>query len=275
MPLNNTDNLQKDFMDIFDFTPGTTPLLISAPHPGTHIPDDIKPRMTDEALRVPDTDWHIPMLYDFAPAMGAHFLAATHSRFCIDLNRPPENVNLYPGQDTEGLVPLRTGQSEPLYKPGQEPDDAEIAERTQRYHAPYHAKLAETLAAIKAEHGYALLWDAHSIKSELPRYFDGKLWDINLGTNNGASCAQRLQDDLQAVADEAAGFTAKMNGRYIGGYITRHYGDPANNVHAVQLELSWATYMDETYPYGYREDLAAGIRPVLQRFIQTMLNFRV
>ncbi|MBO6949166.1 MAG: N-formylglutamate deformylase [Rhodospirillales bacterium] len=261
-------------MDIFDFIPGTTPLLISAPHPGTHIPEDIKPRMTDEGLLVADTDWHIPILYDFAPAMGAHFLSATHSRYCVDLNRPPENVNLYPGQDTEGLLPLKTGKSEPVYKEGQEPDDAEIETRRNLYHTPYHAKLAETLAAIKSEHGYALLWDAHSIKSELPRFFEGKLWDINLGTNNGESCDPRLQKDLEAVAGEAAGYTWKMNGRYIGGYITRHYGDPENNIHAVQLELSWATYMDEFYPFNYRDDLAAGIRPVLQRFIQTMLNFR-
>ena len=118
------------------------------------------------------------------------------------------------------------------------------------------------------------MWDAHSIKSELPRFFDGKLWDINLGTNNGESCDPRLQANLEAVAGEAAGYSRKMNGRYIGGYITRHYGDPANDIHAVQLELSWATYMDEMYPFGYRDDLAAGIKPVLQRFIQTMLMFR-
>lgn len=261
-------------MEIFDYTPGTTPLLISAPHPGTYIPEDIAARMTAEALRVPDTDWHIPKLYDFAADMGAHFLAATHSRFCIDLNRPPEDENLYPGQDTEGLLPLKTGNHEPVYKQGSEPDEAEIKDRQQRYHAPYHDKIAATLSAIRDEFGYALLWDAHSIKSELPRYFDGKLWDINLGTNNGQSCASRLQDDLGAVASEAAGYTHAMNGRYIGGYITRQYGDPENNIHAVQLELSWATYMDEEYPFGYREDLAAGIRPVLQRFIQTMLNFK-
>lgn len=261
-------------MDIFRFTPGATPLLISVPHAGTHIPGELARRMTDEALRTPDTDWHVDRLYDFAPAMGAAMLVATHSRFVIDLNRPPEDVSLYPGQDVEGLLPLKTGANEPIYKPGQEPDDAERTPRRDAYHTPYHAKLADTLAAIKAEHGYALLWDAHSIKSRLPRFFDGQLWDINLGTNGGNSCAAGLQNNLADVAGEAKGYTQIMNGRFIGGHITRHYGDPVNNVHAVQLELSWATYMDEEHPYGYRDDLAAGIRPVLQRFIQTMLNFR-
>ncbi len=261
-------------MHIYDFTLGTTPLLISVPHAGTYIPDPLKARMTDEALLLSGTDWHVPMLYDFAAGMGASMLVATHSRYCVDLNRPPEDENLYPGQDTEGLVPLKTGYSAPLYKPGQAPDAAEIDERRDLYHVPYHARLAETLAALKAKHGYALLWDAHSIKSVLPRYFDGKLWDINLGTNKGASCAPLLQEDLEAVAGEAAGFSWKMNGRFVGGYITRHYGRPEQNVHAAQLELSWATYMDEEPPFGYREDLAVGIKPVLQRFIQTMLNFR-
>jgi N-formylglutamate deformylase len=261
-------------MEIFEFSPGTSPLLISVPHAGTYVPDDLKPRMTEDALQLPGTDWHVPQLYDFAAGMGAHMLVATHSRYCVDLNRPPEDENLYPGQDTEGLVPLKTGDYAPIYRDGEEPDAAEIDERRNLYHLPYHAKLAETLAAIKAEHGYALLWDAHSIKSEVPRYFDGKLWDLNLGTNHGKTCSPRLEKDLEAVAEEAAGYTWKMNGRYVGGYITRHYGDPDNDIHAVQLELSWATYMDEDYPWGYRDDLAAGIKPVLQRFIQTMLMFR-
>jgi len=261
-------------MDLFRFTPGSTPLLVNVPHAGTYIPEDLANRMTDEALKTPDTDWHIDRLYDFALGMGAAMLVATHSRFVIDLNRPPEDVSLYPGQDVEGLLPLKTGANEPVYKPGQEPSDAERDLRRDAYHAPYHAKLAETLEAIKAEHGYALLWDAHSIKSRLPRYFDGKLWDINLGTNGGKSCAPELQQGLADVAAATSDYTSIMNGRFIGGHITRHYGQPANKVHAVQLELSWAAYMDETYPYGYREDLASGIQPVLQRFIQTMLAFK-
>jgi len=233
-------------MELFKFSRGSTPLLIDVPHAGTHIPDDLAARMTPEALRTPDTDWHQDRLYDFAHEMGASMLVATHSRFVVDLNRAPEDINLYPGQDTEGLLPLKTGSNEPLYKPGEEWTEAEKDDRRAVYHAPYHAKLREVLDEIKAEHGYALLWDAHSIKSEIPRYFDGKLWDLNLGTNNGKSCASALQDSLGRIAEGAEGYTQKMNGRYVGGYITRHYGQPTENVHAVQLELSWATYMHST-----------------------------
>jgi N-formylglutamate deformylase len=261
-------------MDIFRYTKGDSPLLIDVPHAGTHIPDDLAARMTPEALRTPDTDWHQDKLYDFAHDMGASMLVATHSRFVVDLNRAPDDISLYPGQDTEGLLPLKTGANEPIYQPGMEPDDTERDQRRDAYHLPYHSKLAEALAEIKAEYGYTLLWDAHSIKSQLPRYFDGKLWDLNLGTNNGKSCDPSIQDALEAVADNADGYTQKMNGRYIGGYITRHYGNPANNVHAVQLELSWATYMDETHPYAYRDDLAAGIRPVLKQLLETMLAYK-
>lgn len=261
-------------MDTFRFTDGPSPLLISVPHAGTHIPDDLRARMTDVADETPDTDWHVDRLYDFAPAMGAAMLVATHSRFVTDLNRGPDDAPLYPGQDAEGLCPLKSGDHRPVYQPGEEPGDNEIADRRETYWRPYHDQLAAALDAIKQRHGFALLWDAHSIKSELPRYFDSKLWDLNLGTGGGTTCDDRLSASIMEVANEAAGFTSILNGRFIGGYITRNYGQPADNIHAIQLEQSWATYMDEQPPYGYREDLAASVRPVLQRFIQTMLAFR-
>jgi len=261
-------------MEPYTFTDGTSPLLISVPHVGTHIPDDLKARMTDLADETPDTDWHVDRLYDFAPAMGAAMLVASHSRFVIDLNRPADDASLYPGQDVEGLCPLKSGDYREVYQAGQEPSAAEIDQRRQTYWQPYHDRLAEALAAIKERHGFALLWDAHSIKSEIPRFFDGKLWDLNLGTGGGKTCDDDLSARIMEVADEAAGFTSILNGRFVGGFITRNYGRPADDIHAIQLELSWATYMDETPPYGYREDLAASIRPVLQRFVQTMLAFR-
>lgn len=261
-------------MDLYKFSKGNTPLLIDVPHAGTHIPDNLADRMTPEALRTPDTDWHQDRLYDFAHDMGASMLVATHSRFVVDLNRAPEDVSLYPGQDTEGLLPRKTGANEAIYLEGMEPDDAERDQRRETYHAPYHAKLAEALEDIKAEHGYAMLWDAHSIKSRIPRYFDGKLWDLNIGTNKGASCAPSIEEDLTRIAEAADSYTHKLNGRFIGGHITRHYGNPANSIHAVQLELSWATYMNEEHPYEYRDDLASGIRPVLQEFLKAMLRYK-
>ncbi len=260
-------------MELFRFTAGSSPLLVDVPHAGTHIPSDLADRMTPEALATPDTDWHQDLLYDFALGMGASMLVATHSRYVVDLNRPDDDTSLYPGRDTEGLVPSRTAAGQAVYKDGMEPDDTEKAARWETFHTPYHAKLNEALQDIKAEHGYALLWDAHSIKSHLPRFFDGKLWDLNLGTNHGATCAQDLQDSLEEIA-ATSGYSYAMNERYLGGHITRHYGDPDQGIHAVQMEMCWSTYMEEDPPYRYRDDLAAQVQPVLQRMLQTMLYFR-
>lgn len=249
----------------FHFRPGRTPLLVSMPHTGTHIPVELKKRMTAAGLAVPDTDWHLAKLYDFLEEMGASVLIATHSRYVVDLNRPPDNANLYPGQDTTPLVPLDTFHKQPLYRAGKEPGSGEVAERVTTYWQPYHARLAEELARLREKFDYALLWDAHSIFSEVPRFFAGKLTDLNLGTADGKSCAPGIGE---ALLKKASGYTAVLNGRFKGGYITRTYGDPANGVHAVQLELSEATYMDESPPYRFRKPLAERLRPQLRAFIE-------
>ena len=246
------------------FRAGRIPLLVSMPHTGTFIPEAIERRLTPAALARPDTDWHLERLYDFVEELGASLLVATHSRYVVDLNRPPDNANLYPGQDTTPLVPLDTFHKEPLYRPSQAPDEAEKQERVATFWRPYHAKLAEELARLKDRHGYALLWDAHSIFSQVPRFFAGKLTDFNLGTADGRSCAPGIGEALLA---QVAGYSAVLNGRFKGGYITRTYGDPANGVHAVQLELSEATYMDETPPFAFRQDLARRVRPQLRALI--------
>ncbi len=256
----------------YTFRAGRTPLLVSMPHTGTHIPDAIGRRMTEIALSVPDTDWHMERLYDFLDALGASVLVATHSRYVVDLNRPPDNANLYPGQDTTGLCPVDTFYRQPLYRSGEAPDDAEIAERVVQYWNPYHAKLAEALAELKARHGRALLWDAHSIFSVVPRFFEGTLPDFNLGTADGRSCARGVGEALLAIAGRAPGYRAVLNGRFKGGYITRRYGRPEEGVHAFQLELSEATYMDETAPYGFRDDLAAGVRPHLRAMVEKFME---
>ena len=260
-------------MDAFHFSRGSSPLLLSIPHCGTHIPPELAARMTPAALRVPDTDWHLPLLYDFAGELGASVLAATHSRYVIDLNRPEDDANLYPGQDTTGLVPRDTFAKEALYTAGKEADEAEICARKAQYWRPYHAQLAGELARIKAQHGYALLWDAHSIASQVPRFFPGRLTDLNLGTAGGTSCGPGLGEALLGIAQQEKRYSAVLNGRFKGGYITRSYGDPAKQVHAVQLELSWAAYMDETWPYAYRADLAQQVRPLLRRLLEAMLSW--
>jgi N-formylglutamate deformylase len=237
------------------------------PHTGTHIPDEIKKRLTAAALALPDTDWHLEKLYDFLEDIGASVLVATHSRYVVDLNRPPDNANLYPGQDTTGVVPVDTFHKEPLYA-GPVPSAEEAARRIEAYWKPYHAKLHETLQDLKGRHGYALLWDAHSIFSEVPRFFKGKLPDFNLGTADGASCAAGIGEALLKPVEE---YSAVLNGRFKGGYITRRYGGPARGVHAVQLELSEATYMEEMAPYRFREDLARRLRPQLRTLLELFL----
>lgn len=257
---------------VFSLRQGTLPLLISMPHVGTRIPEDIAATMTEVAHHVDDCDWHLDRLYAFAERLGASMLAPVHARHVIDLNRPPDNANLYPGQDTTGLLPIDTFDKAPLYKPGCEPTDAELERRRARYWQPYHDALARTLAALKAEHGKVLLWEAHSIRSRVPRFFEGRLPDFNFGTASGASAAPGLAEALAARVAEHGGYTAVANGRFKGGYITRQYGVPGKGVHAVQLELSQITYMQETRPYAYDEKLAAKIEPLLEALIDEALR---
>ena len=258
----------------FRFRQGTRPLLISMPHVGTHVPPALAARLTDEAQRVPDTDWHLERLYDFADALGASVLVATHSRFVIDLNRPPDGSSLYPGQSVTGLCPVDLFDDQPLYRdPVDVPGDAEIAERREAIWQPYHAQLAQELARMKAEHGVAALWDAHSIRSVLPRFFEGRLTDLNLGTANGASCSPVLAEQLLTIGQAAAGYTVVLNGRFTGGYITRQHGNPTHGIHAVQLEMTQCSYMQESWPFDYLPSLAVGVQPYVRRMLEAVLAF--
>ncbi len=259
-------------MDLFRFRRGTSPLLVSVPHAGTYLPVELRARLTGGALALPDTDWHVDRLYDFLDGLGASVLVATHSRYVIDLNRPPDNANLYPGQDTTGLVPVDTVARADVYLAGETPGEHEVNARRERYWQAYHDALGRELARIRAEHGYALLWDAHSIPSAVPRFFAGRLPDLNVGTNGGASCGPGIEAAVFAAAERAAGYSAVLNGRFKGGYITRHYGRPAERIHAVQLELSQRTYMNEPPPFEFRDDLAAQVRPALRRLLEVFLR---
>jgi N-formylglutamate deformylase len=253
-------------------TPGTIPLLVSFPHAGTEIPASIARRMTDAALLRADTDWHLPRLYDFVREMGASTLVPKYSRYVIDLNRPPEDTNLYPGQDTTGLVPIDTFRKEPLYRDNELPGAQEIERRRAEYWQPYHDALRAELDRLRAAYGVAVLWDAHSISSVLPRFFEGRLPDLNLGTAEGRSCSPKVQAAAEAVLKSQDRFSHVTNGRFKGGHITRHYGEPARNIHALQMEMCHATYMDEPPPFAYREDLAPHVQPVLQRMLQAVVE---
>ena len=258
----------------FRFRQGTRPLLISMPHVGTFVPPALATRLTNEARGVPDTDWHLERLYSFADELGASVLVATHSRYVIDLNRPPDGASLYPGQSVTGLCPVDTFDNTPLYRdPTDAPSDAEVEARRDAVWRPYHAQLSRELARLKAQHGMAALWDAHSIRSVLPRFFNGQLPDLNLGTADGTSCAPALATQLLAIGREAAGYTAVLNGRFKGGHITRQHGQPAQGIHAIQLEMTQSSYMMEHPPFDYLPDLAAGIQPHVRSMLEAVLAF--
>ena len=232
-------------MDIFTLERGTAPLLVSLPHDGSHIPEPLRARMQPSAQVAPDTDWHVSRLYAFARALGASILRPHHSRYVVDLNRPPDDVSLYPGQNTTGLCPQVQFSGEPVYLPGQAPSPEDIAARVATYWQPYHDALREELARLRALHARVLLWEGHSIRGELPFLFEGQLPDLNLGTVGGVSCSPDVQSRLEAVFAAQGNYSHVVNGRFKGGYITRNYGQPAEGIDAVQLELSQRTYMDE------------------------------
>lgn len=256
--------------DLYTLRRADAPLLISIPHLGTHIPPQLRDSYTDAALTVADTDWHLDRLYDFAADLGATTLGARVSRYVIDLNRPPDDESLYPGQTTTGLYPNETFRGEAIYRPGCEPDAAQKQRRVATYWQPYHDALAAELARLRSMHPHVLLWEAHSIASTLPRLFDNKLPDLNLGTQDGRTAAPQVQD--AAIAACARGtFTWVANGRFKGGFITRRFGAPSAGIHAIQLEMCQSTYMRETAPFDYLPELAQAVQPTVRDMVERSL----
>lgn len=232
-------------MDTFTLHRGHAPLLISLPHDASAIPDALAVYMTPAAQRSPDTDWHVSRLYDFARELGASVLRPHWSRYVVDLNRPPDGHALYPGQSETQLVPTMMFDGAPIYLDGQAPDARAVAVRANDYWQPYHAALAAELQRLRARHGHAVLWDGHSIRSQVPMFFPGQLPDFNIGTAAGKSCSAGLQRRLMRVLEGQSRYSHVLNGRFKGGFITRHYGQPDSGIDAVQLELAQLNYMDE------------------------------
>ena len=253
--------------------PGSTPLLISVPHVGTQLPEALKPRLVERALAVEDTDWHLAEVYAFARDMGAGLIVPVLSRYVVDLNRSPDNAPMYAGANNTELCPTRFFTGDPLYHPGAAPDEAEVMQRREQCWRPYHQALADELARLKAAFGHAVLWDGHSIRSELPWLFEGRLRDLNMGTANGASCAPSLRASLLAVLQGQSAFSQVCDGRFKGGHITRHFGQPAAGIHAVQLEMVWDTYMAEVAPYTLDPQRVARLQPVLRALLQAVLDW--
>ena len=260
--------------DVFTLHHGSAPLLVSLPHAGTLIPKDLADLLVEHALAVEDTDWHLDSLYAFARDIGASLIVPRYSRYVIDLNRPPRNELMYPRANNTELCPSRSFAGEPIYRQGAAPGEQGVMERREKYWRPYHEALAAELDRLRTRHGYALLWDGHSIKSVLPWLFDGKLPDLNLGTAGGTSCAPSLRAALSAALGAQRTFTHVADGRFKGGYVTRHYGRPDSAVHAVQLEMCWSCYMDESPPYALDPARVAKLEPVLRSLLRVALDWR-
>lgn len=247
---------------------GTGPLVLGLPHTGTYVPDNIMTALNDNGRKLADTDWHIDRLYaDLVP--DATTVTANFHRYVIDANRDPAGESLYPGQNTTTLVPLTDFDGAEIWDTP--PTPKQISERRRNFHAPYHAALLAELTRVHALHGVAILYDCHSIRSGIPYLFDGTLPDFNIGTNTGATCAAQIEAATVRICETARTYTATLNGRFKGGWTTRHYGQPQNGIHAIQMELVQSTYLaDEAAPWRYDEAKAAALRPHLT-FILTSL----
>lgn len=259
---------------IFSFTPGDGPILISCPHVGTHVPLEIAETFTEAGRAIADTDWNVHRLYEkVAAQLGLPMITATHSRYVIDLNRDPSGRSLYKGADNTELCPTTTFARESIYREGMEPSVEEIHRRERTYHRPYHEKLSELMGDIHARHGVAILFEGHSIKSQVPRFFEGELPDFSLGTVAGESADGELAARMFDVLYEDDGYSAVQDGRFKGGYITRSFGKPGEGHHALQLEKAQSIYMDEDPPFSYREDLAANVEPLIVRLLEVALEW--
>ena len=260
-------------MQTFEFTQGSAPLLVSLPHSGLELPAELLVDMTDVAHELADTDWHVEKLYDFAGELGASVIRPKASRYVIDLNRPPDNAELYPGANGTELCPTSTFADEPLYKEGRQPSAADIEQRLQSWWQPYHQQLQAELQRIKSVHGCAILFEAHSIRSLVPRLFEGRLPDLNIGTASGNSCARTMLAVVEALLRDQQEYSCVFNQRFKGGYITRAYGDPGQGVHAIQLELSQRLYMEEELPFTYLPEQAAQLQPLLRHILERLIQW--
>jgi formiminoglutamase len=252
---------------------GGGPLVLGLPHTGVYVPPEIEARLNARGRALADTDWHIERLYAGLVGDVTTVRTPVH-RYVIDVNRAPGGESLYPGQNTTGLIPLTDFDGEPIWQEGEAPDAAEVEARREAYHAPYHAALAAEMERVRARHGFAILYDCHSIRSRIPFLFDGILPDLNIGTNGGTTCAPGI---AAAVRDAcaASGYSTVTNGRFKGGWTTRHYGRPGEGLHAIQMELAQSTYLAAEAPtWDYDETRAATLRAVLRPMLETLSAWR-
>lgn len=252
-----------------DVIRGDSPIILAMPHSGLYVPENIYGRLNGIGRELSDTDWHIDRLYS-GLLPNVTMVRANFHRYVIDPNRDPAGTSLYPGQNTTGLCPLTDFDGVSIYQKGQAPDPSEIEERRQSYHAPYHQTLSAEIARVKDMHGLPLLYDCHSIRSHVPYLFEGALPDLNIGTNSGKSCSPVLQQSVSDICTRAQGYSSVVNGRFKGGWTTRHYGQPDQRVHAIQMELAQNNYMQENAPWSYADTKAENLRAILKHILQTL-----
>lgn len=255
-------------MNLIDITRGGSPVVLGFPHTGTFVPEAVQADLNDNGRLLADTDWHIHELYD-GLLDDVTTVRATFHRYVIDANRDPAGHTLYPGQNTTGLVPLTDFEGHPIWQEGREPDATETARRVQNYHAPYHAALTAELDRVREIHGIAVLYDCHSIRSHIPFLFEGKLPDFNIGTDNGKTCDASIERTVAETAAAATDFTCVLNGRFRGGWTTRHYGRPAEGFHAIQMELAQSTHLArEEAPFDLDPAKATVLRSHLKAILE-------
>ena len=261
-------------MNVLEVSRGSSPVVPGLPHTGTELPDDVAESLSELGLRLADTDWHIHRLYDgLMPDMSS--VRTTVHRYAIDVNRDPTGASLYRRQNTTGLCPLTDFDVNPIHRPGAEPSPEDVEARRIAYHAHYHAALASEIARVKAIHGFAILYDCHSIRSEIPFLFEGTLPDFNIGTNVGAACDEDIGCAVLSICESAAGYSCVLNGRFKGGWTTRHYGDPLNGVHAIEMEFAHSTYLSaDMPPWDYRQAGADRLRRHLAKILEGLNDWR-
>lgn len=260
-------------MSFIEITKGSGPIVLGFPHSGTQIAPSMRADLNENGALLADTDWHIHKLYQGLLA-GATSVRTLVHRYVIDANRDPEGISLYPGQNTTTLCPITDFDGRAIYRPGRAPDQVEIEKRRADFHAPYHAALQTELDRVRTIHGFALLFDCHSIRSNIPFLFDGTLPDFNFGSADGTSCAPEIVALTKSVPIAESGYSLVYNGRFKGGWTTRHYGQPKIGQHALQLELAQSSYMQEAAPWHYDPDKAQRLRAVLRPLLSSLSNWR-
>jgi N-formylglutamate deformylase len=260
-------------MNLVDVISGDSPVVLGMPHTGTYVPDGVYSKLNANGQKLADTDWHIDKLYD-GLLEGATIVRANFHRYVIDANRDPSGKSLYPGQNTTSFCPLTDFDGEAIYLNGQQPNESDIAQRIVEFHAPYHAALAAELEKAREKFGVAILYDCHSIRSDIPFLFDGRLPDFNIGTNEGQTCAPEIEQFTHDICKGADDYTSVLNGRFKGGWTTRHYGHPEIGVHAIQMELTQCQYLEsEQLPFNYSPEKAVVLRVHLKNILNSLSNW--